>query len=483
MKAKWLPLSAAVALAFASVSASAVDFHGYARSGIQTSTNGGEVYCLDTGTSGHRVGRLGDECDTYAEFQFDQTIYNKGGNKFELKSRLGWGSKQENNRDYQGNDWQIVSDGNDNPWNGQRVALNELWVNYNTDAGYSIWAGKRYYQRKDIHLLDLYYINNSGSGFGVENIDVGLGNLNFAITKWSQGSGATSDGDSVYEGTYTTEEACKNAINGKDNFICKKVEEEYEAYQIINTKTEDKYRRHVYKLDLRWNGIPLGPVGSLDIAVLYAMPFVSEKQQTDDKYADITRKNNGVFITLDHSYNLTTDSVSLMNHFIAQYATNGFAGDVGQFGNHAGANYHTGTDLEGVRLIDWGTLDIGNFGLGYSLLWAHLDSSNNSGWARGYSGWEYSMVVRPEYKWTDFTRTTLELGYSQKKDNANGDPDAYKFTLAQQFTPGKSFWSRPAIRFYVSYLGGDQFASIYKDKNKDGDEYQITFGSQMEAWW
>ena len=31
MKAKWLPLSAAVALAFASVSASAVDFHGYMR--------------------------------------------------------------------------------------------------------------------------------------------------------------------------------------------------------------------------------------------------------------------------------------------------------------------------------------------------------------------------------------------------------------------------------------------------------------------
>ena len=59
----------------------------------------------------------------------------------------------------------------------------------------------------------------------------------------------------------------------------------------------------------------------------------------------------------------------------------------------------------------------------------------------------------------------------------------YKFTLAQQFTPGKGFWQRPAIRFYVSYIGGDQFADVYKNKNKDEHEYQVTFGTQVEAWW
>lgn len=63
------------------------------------------------------------------------------------------------------------------------------------------------------------------------------------------------------------------------------------------------------------------------------------------------------------------------------------------------------------------------------------------------------------------------------------DPDVTKITLAQQFTPGKGFWTRPAIRFYVSYIGGDEFAAVYKDKNKDGDEHQITVGTQVEAWW
>ena len=70
MKAKWLPLSAVVALALSSAAASAVDFHGYARAGMQASTQGGEVYCLGNGTNGHKVGRLGDECDTFAEFVF-----------------------------------------------------------------------------------------------------------------------------------------------------------------------------------------------------------------------------------------------------------------------------------------------------------------------------------------------------------------------------------------------------------------------------
>ena len=139
----------------------------------------------------------------------------------------------------------------------------------------------------------------------------------------------------------------------------------------------------------------------------------------------------------------------------------------------------------------------GNFGLGYSLLWAHLNSGDDHGdnaWTYTRSGWEYSVVLRPEYKWTEYTRTTLELGYSKMKTTGwvaeaskYEDPDLYKVTLAQQFTPGKGFWQRPAIRFYVSYQGGDQFANDwnvgYKNKNKDEHEYQVTVGTQVEAWW
>ena len=118
---------------------------------------------------------------------------------------------------------------------------------------------------------------------------------------------------------------------------------------------------------------------------------------------------------------------------------------------------------------------------------------SSQAWVYDRSGWEYSIVLRPEYKWTEYTRTTLELGYSEMKktgwvaDEKYGNPDLYKVTLAQQFTPGKGFWSRPAIRFYASYINGDQFSRSwavgYKDKNHGHHDYQFTFGTQVEAWW
>ena len=447
MKANWLPLSAAVALALSSVAASAVDFHGYFRAGAQASTQGGEVYCLGNGNKGHMVGRLGDECDTYAELTLNQEVYNKANNKWTVNTLVAYGTA-EGNRDLQGDSWQGV--GGTGPWNGQRLSIRELWTGYQTDAGYQIWAGKRFYQRKDIHLLDLYYLNNSGYGAGIEGIDVGMGNLAFAVTKWA------------------------------------------------NDGTSD-YNRNVYKLDARWNGIPVGPLGNLDASVIYALPFISEQQEANAAGdARTNRANSGALVTLDLNTAVNSDSVNLMNHFVVQYGTNGF-GYIGQNGNHAGDNYTPDLDDTGVRVIDWGTLDAGNFGLGYSLIWAHVDNGDDHPAADGVnfttprSGWTYSIVLRPEYKWTEFTRTTLELGYSAQKTNgwvANTkyeDPDVYKVTLAQQFTPGKGFWTRPAIRFYVSYIGGDEFANGwnpgYKNKNKDGDEHQITVGTQVEAWW
>ena len=469
MKAKWLPLSAVVALALSSAAASAVDFHGYARAGLQNSTQGGEVYCYGTGAKGHPVGRLADECDTYAELVLSQDVYNKAGSKFTVNTLVAYGTT-EGIQDLQGDSWQGV--GGDGPWGGQRLSMREVWAGYQTDAGYQIWAGKRFYQRKDIHILDMYYLNDSGYGAGIENISAGnLGSLSFAVIKWSNDNGGQTDDKTT--------------------------------------------RRNVYKLDARWNGIPVG-FGTLDAAVIYGIPSISDKQKDtnfgvgglfndENETARTNNANSGVLITLDHASAVNTDNVSLMNHFVAQYGTNGFAsvGTIYDSGNHSGDNYSPDIDVQGVRVIDWGTFDVGNFGLGYSLIWAHLNSdkehekgatSKTQPWVVTRSGWEYSAVVRPEYKWTDFTRTTLELGYSKMKTNSwvaddskYKDPDLYKVTLAQQFTPGKGFWTRPAIRFYVSYLGGDMFANDwnhgYKSKNKDGNSYQITYGAQMEAWW
>ena len=389
MKANWLPLSAAVVLALGSVTASAVDFHCYFRAGMQANTDGGAVYCLGTGGGGHRVGSLGDECDTYAEITLSQDVYNKANSKFTVNTLVAYGTN-EGGIDLQGNSLQGL--GGSGSWGGQRMSIRELYAKYDTADGYSIWAGKRFYQRKDIHILDFYYLINSGYGAGIENIDVGMGNVAFAVTKWAMDEGQPAS-----------------------NW------------------------RNVYKLDARWNAIPVG-FGTVDASVIYALPFISDTQKEVQYSGDngLQNANSGVLVTLEHNSTINTDAMSVMNKFVVQYGTNGFA-YIADFGNHAGDNYSPDKDVESVRLIDWGTFDAGNFGLGYSLFWSHFndDYTSTDTWVYPRSGWDYSIVLRPEYKWTEYTRTTLELGYSKTKQ-AEEDPDVTKVTLAQQFTPGRA---------------------------------------------
>lgn len=64
-----LPLAVAVAAGVMSAQAMAVDFHGYARSGIGWTGSGGEQQCFQT-TGAQSKYRLGNECETYAELNW-----------------------------------------------------------------------------------------------------------------------------------------------------------------------------------------------------------------------------------------------------------------------------------------------------------------------------------------------------------------------------------------------------------------------------
>ncbi|MEX0634289.1 carbohydrate porin [Serratia ureilytica] len=56
--------------------------------------------------------------------------------------------------------------------------------------GSTLWAGKRFYQRHDVHMIDFYYWDISGPGAGLENIDLGFGKLSAAVTRNSESGGS-----------------------------------------------------------------------------------------------------------------------------------------------------------------------------------------------------------------------------------------------------------------------------------------------------
>ena len=56
----------------------------------------------------------------------------------------------------------------------------------------TFWIGKRFYGRADVHMDDTFFVNMSGTGAGMDGIDLGLGSLNVAVFR--QGDDDTNPG-------------------------------------------------------------------------------------------------------------------------------------------------------------------------------------------------------------------------------------------------------------------------------------------------
>ena len=458
--------------------ASAVDFHGYMRSGLNYSSLGGNTYCFGNGSKGHFLGRLGDECDTYAEIALSQEAYNKANNKFTINTLVAYGSHEDRDAehgqyDHQGNAWQGVGTGGDragngvNAWNGQRMSFREGWAGYEMPSGIQIWAGKRFYQRKDVHIMDFYYLNTSGTGFGVENIGLNnLGSLSFALLK--------SQID------LTAERGQSGALNN-------------------------------YALDARWNGIPLWSDASLDVVLVYGWNHLS-KAQKEQNFAGATERNNtGLLALVEWTQG---NFFGGFNKLSFTYGHNGydFVGTLLDYGNHTVDKLIPYNERgNGYRFLNWGVIEQPKWNLGYAFVWTHKSPKGRDGngnWGANWAhpnGNEYSFVIRPGYKWSDYTSTILEFGYyNTKATNWNGawynGPDehgwnmnrngekihdrlsATKLTIAQQWSPSTQFWARPSIRVFATWLAGDLMNKGFTDSSSNC-QHEFIYGAQVEAWW
>lgn len=440
-------IAAAVVSTLAAGSASAfeTEFHGYLRSGFAMNSDGGSQYCYGNGgptTFGHRVGRLGDECDTYAEIALSANKVWEGaeGDAFNIHTLVAYGTNEDGGKDYRGNSFQAIGTDPDSPWTGQRAAFREAWVDYAMDNGMKLWAGNRYYGRKDIHILDMYYLNNSGIGAGVENIDVGFGKIQTAVIQHKWKAPLNADG---------------NALEGT------------QVYSTANT------------VDLRLTDVKVGAKGSMDFVVLAAKPSHSDAQEkaidnNTGNTGDYGLDKTGLSFTVEH----TQGHDMGFNKAAIQYNTEGYAWS-GFVGNHLGDSYNMEKGQEGrksFRLIDWGVISAEKWDLGYSFIYARLTDKGVGAASNADDAYAMSIVARPSYKWTETMSTVVELGYYQQdfgKDWGAKKEDLNKITVAQQWQAGKSFWARPAIRVFASKYSGDQKV----EKN------DMMIGAQVEAWW
>jgi maltoporin len=417
-----------------------VDIHGYFRAGYGRSDEGGPQVAFQAPGALAKY-RLGNEAENYGELSFDKNFYIPNLFKLDREPQAGTPTGpiahvQVTMSIYNPYEELLSSSSTD-------FGLPEAWAAigniFEAQASMKFWAGSRFYRRHDIHINDFFFYNMSGSGGGVEDLELPFGKLAFA---WI--GAASSSGFS---------DLPEPDVNNKAGF----------------SKAN---------WDLRLYDVPL-PLGKGEFGFVYARAG-SGKDSNGNSAPD----TDGVAFTFLHTRDkfLSDDGV---NKFSLQFGT----GAAKTFTS----GFETFTTDDGVfirpdsrnswrfRATENFTATLGpHFSIGPALVYQLTDYGDEGGvvqWA--------SAGVRPILQFNRFFSLALEAGVDWvKNEDAGTSAPLGKITLAPQVSLGGLFMSRPVIRGFLTYAQwGDDFRGQVGGNSYLDSTRGLTYGAQMEAWW
>ena len=424
-----------------------VNFNGYFRSGVFHG-EGGRL----TGFEKNKVGRLGNEADTYGEIGLGADIAKVDDTVWSVYTMLAVSDREFSNS-WQEADRTSEYDGvyrNSGDTMRAQIAFRQYKLNVkgllDWDKDASIWVGKNYYRREDIHITDWYYYDISGNGAGVEDLSVGSGKLSVA---WLAKTDATTYKD-VYDGTNTV-----------------KLGSTPVAY------------RQAQKFDVRYN-VGLWDGANLQISNLYLVP---EEENA------LVHSNNGNVFGLE----LTQGFNGGWNKTVFQWGHAAYAGAMMWNGDLSWYDGGDTQDNNGFRFINTGDTTItDSFKIQHvaQYAWGTKKVDGQDDEKVKFA----QLVVRPFLQLTKMTRLIWEAGaYVQTQKQGNSTHNVtrgQKLTMAYGITPDASnVWSRPEIRFFVSYIHANNADINGKIENEnvtrkygEKDCNNVQFGAQVEAW-
>lgn len=446
------------------------DFHGYFRSGIAKSRDAGGIkWNVD------KVGRLGNENDTYSELEFGSEVYKVDDVSFYIDSMLQMSSNGLNDSE----ETNKATDAENANFALRQFNLQIKGLIPN-DPNATIWAGKRYYQRADIHIIDSKYLNISGPGAGIEYLDVGPGELSLAwIRKDSMGV------DYRYED-----------VDETDNF-------------------DNLHPVNVNYIDARYaSNLWAGGWGQLAVAV--AIPDTVDSSYTDgDKViheSDNLVYDNGTSVMITAEVSQSFDGG--YNKTVLQYMNGGLAHNAIDIGGGWYDSWHDAEDAYGFSIINTGEWKLTDrFSFTHVLQYGYAADYGNDmdyGWSdseekfvnrAGQNAVDNSQifraVARTSYQLTQYFRWLNEVGFfiqdTEYKDDAytgdsllapkDGTFRGQKYTTALAIAPDTAILSRPELRFYVSYINSSDSRDIGNGYGTASYGDNWMFGVQAEAWW
>lgn len=434
------------------------EFHGYMRSGVGRSSEGGQQVAFGLGIMPAPGDfRLGNEVDNYIEMAMDVRAYDKGGSTFKLHFRPTF-REWYNERDASANAGG-TADGASGINPNQKVYLRETWGEATGIFGKgsemfkdaSVWAGRRFYQRHDVHMVDYFFWNNSGDGVGIENIDFG----------WAK-------------------------------FHAAYIQQDFGNLNWVNRGNGDWYpyskpsgQQIVSSYDFRLTDMAINPGGSLSVGLQLQKP--ANLKSADQTAGQSSGNTNGGW-RLDIMHN---------------------QGGILGGNNMLAINYGTGSTLWGWYNSDRGdknkrmeVLDqffiqpTKAFGMCVFGLYRDQTIVTNVDGPDSTGSQKAMMIgVRPQYSFTDHFSIAMEVGYETLKRDKFFAPGASKNTLnkqtlAFQWSPQASWWSRPQIRLFVTNAQWNAAENpnaswqTYHPANFAADKKSgYTYGAQIEAWW
>ena len=411
------------------------NFNGYMRSGVM---HGNSAFGSKTDTV--KLGRLGNENDTFMEFGLGADVAKVDDVTYSVYGMIAHGG-----------------DGNETDWN-TNLSCRQAWAGAKNLLGQGddfLWIGKRYYKREDIHILDEYYYNVSGTGVGLENVVLGPGKISLAWTR--------ND---------------KDAKKDKVNIYSMKSEYKYKGLKDDGNKPA-KVKVNTY--DVRYE-FPVWDGASLQLGATY---LEAEKNKNGSYRTYTIEKENSIGDGLNLSAELNIGLLGGFNKTVVQSFSGSSAADV-HYGTGSSVYYDEG---QGWRLINWGDVHFTKeFGMFHVVQYAH-----SSGFKSYDSERSVNLVVRPYYQLTKMTKLLAEVGWFADKKTANTDDKGVqsyvskhgsKYTLAYAISPDASnFWSRPEFRFYVSHVSVSDNMNIGPTNEWVRQTSDNMFGAQVEAWW
>jgi maltoporin len=411
-------MSAAVALACAAGSASAVDFSGYFRAGPASSGQDDNARaCFGLPGLGWKY-RTGNECDIYGEFLLSEKFAKESDTPFSVNIMPALYSGSS------GSDFDRVgaNSGTQKAYTDWGIA--QLYADIKV-GGITAWAGKRFYGRQDVYILDYKFTQFDGVGAGLQDISLG-GSAKLAVSFFRK--------DGIGAQTTTTGTLVAGA-QGPD--------------------------QPGSRLNFDVTGIPLWTDGALRFeAALVKGTFNANSVSgagTSGFQAGAIWTQKGV---------LGGD-----NNLVLQYSQ-GSAGINGNFGDLTAPS---GTKV--FRVLDtiyWQPTQ--NFG--GTAVFNYEDRKSPAGSVKAYT-----LGTAMDYAITKNFKLKGELGLDRLTPVSGPSLNLTKVTFAPTITVGEGYWKRPELRFYVTHGKWNDAAAgaggaAYADKTSG-----TSYGAQVEVWW